>query len=59
MIDGQLEIRKLMKLSLSCDHRVVDGWDAAMFMQDLKTLIESPLKLLVDAAIARASGSDR
>ena len=45
-IDGDLEIRKRMNLSLSCDHRVVDGWDAANFMQDLKKLIENPLKLL-------------
>jgi 2-oxoisovalerate dehydrogenase E2 component (dihydrolipoyl transacylase) len=46
VVDGELEIRKRMNLSLSCDHRVVDGWDAAMFMQDLKKLIENPLKLL-------------
>jgi len=46
VVDGELEIRKLMNLSLSCDHRVVDGWDAANFMQDLKSLIENPLKLL-------------
>ncbi|HST35262.1 MAG TPA: dihydrolipoamide acetyltransferase family protein [Allosphingosinicella sp.] len=46
VIDGELEIRKIMNLSLSCDHRVVDGWDAANFMQDLKALIENPLKLL-------------
>jgi len=46
VIDGELEIRKRMNLSLSCDHRVVDGWDAANFMQDLKALIENPLKLL-------------
>jgi 2-oxoisovalerate dehydrogenase E2 component (dihydrolipoyl transacylase) len=45
-VEGELEIRKRMNLSLSCDHRVVDGWDAANFMQDLKTLIENPLKLL-------------
>jgi 2-oxoisovalerate dehydrogenase E2 component (dihydrolipoyl transacylase) len=46
VIDGELEIRKRMNLSLSCDHRVVDGWDAANFLQDLKKLIENPLKLL-------------
>jgi 2-oxoisovalerate dehydrogenase E2 component (dihydrolipoyl transacylase) len=46
VVDGDLEIRKRMNLSLSCDHRVVDGWDAANFMQDLKALIENPLKLL-------------
>ncbi len=46
VVDGELEVRKRMNLSLSCDHRVVDGWDAAKFMQDLKDLIENPLKLL-------------
>jgi 2-oxoisovalerate dehydrogenase E2 component (dihydrolipoyl transacylase) len=46
VIAGELEIRKRMNLSLSCDHRVVDGWDAATFLQDLKKLIENPLKLL-------------
>ncbi len=46
IIDGELEARKLMNLSLSCDHRVVDGWDAASFMQELKGLIENPLRLL-------------
>ena len=46
VVEGELEIRKRMNLSLSCDHRVVDGWDAANFMQDLKKLIEAPLKLL-------------
>ena len=46
VIDGDLEIRKMMNLSLSCDHRVVDGWDAASFIQDLKKLLENPLRLL-------------
>jgi 2-oxoisovalerate dehydrogenase E2 component (dihydrolipoyl transacylase) len=45
-IDGDIEIRKRMNLSLSCDHRVVDGWDAASFMQALKGCIENPLRLL-------------
>ena len=45
-IAGELEIRKRMNLSLSCDHRVVDGWDAASFLQALKGLIENPLRLL-------------
>ena len=45
-IDGEIEIRKRMNLSLSCDHRVVDGWDAANFMQALKGYIENPLRLL-------------
>jgi len=46
VIDGELEVRKRMNLSLSCDHRVVDGWDAASFMQALKGFIENPLRLL-------------
>jgi 2-oxoisovalerate dehydrogenase E2 component (dihydrolipoyl transacylase) len=46
IIDGDLEARKLMNLSLSCDHRVVDGWDAANFLQEMKRFIENPLRLL-------------
>ena len=46
VIDGEIEVRKRMNLSLSCDHRVVDGWDAASFMQALKTYIENPIRLL-------------
>ncbi|MCJ2181627.1 2-oxo acid dehydrogenase subunit E2 [Novosphingobium sp. 1949] len=38
--------RKTMNISMSCDHRVVDGWDAASFAQDLKALIEAPARLL-------------
>ena len=45
-IDDEIEVRKRMNLSLSCDHRVVDGWDAASFMQALKGYIENPLRLL-------------
>lgn len=45
-LDGEIEVRKRMNLSLSCDHRVVDGWDAASFMQALKGYIENPLRLL-------------
>jgi 2-oxoisovalerate dehydrogenase E2 component (dihydrolipoyl transacylase) len=45
-VDDEIEVRKRMNLSLSCDHRVVDGWDAASFMQALKPLLENPLRLL-------------
>jgi 2-oxoisovalerate dehydrogenase E2 component (dihydrolipoyl transacylase) len=45
-VDGEIAIAKRMNLSLSCDHRVVDGWDAASFMQTLKGYIENPLRLL-------------
>ncbi|MBA4161069.1 MAG: branched-chain alpha-keto acid dehydrogenase subunit E2 [Novosphingobium sp.] len=40
--------RKLMNISISCDHRVVDGWDAASYIQAVKRLIETPVLLLAD-----------
>lgn len=40
--------RKMMNLSSSFDHRVVDGWDAAVFVQRLKTLLEAPALIFVD-----------
>jgi 2-oxoisovalerate dehydrogenase E2 component (dihydrolipoyl transacylase) len=43
---GQIKVAKMMNLSISCDHRVVDGWDAASFMQELKKILEAPLRLL-------------
>lgn len=50
--DGQggerIEKRKLMNISISCDHRVVDGYDAASFIQELKKLVETPVLLLSD-----------
>lgn len=40
--------RKMMNLSSSFDHRIVDGWDAAVFVQRLKELLETPAALFVD-----------
>lgn len=45
--DGQIVVGNLMKLSLACDHRVVDGATGAQFLQTLKTYLESPLTLLL------------
>ncbi|NIJ21340.1 2-oxoisovalerate dehydrogenase E2 component (dihydrolipoyl transacylase) [Sphingomonas naasensis] len=39
---------KLMNLSISCDHRVVDGWDAASYVQALRKLLETPVLLFTD-----------
>ncbi|MFY7837145.1 MAG: dihydrolipoamide acetyltransferase family protein [Novosphingobium sp.] len=44
----RIEKRKLMNISISCDHRVVDGHDAASFVQAVKKLIETPVLLLAD-----------
>jgi 2-oxoisovalerate dehydrogenase E2 component (dihydrolipoyl transacylase) len=41
-----IEKRKLMNLSISCDHRVVDGFDAASYVQAVKQLLETPVLLL-------------
>lgn len=40
--------RKVMNLSSSFDHRVIDGWDAAVFVQKIKALLEQPAMIFVD-----------
>jgi 2-oxoisovalerate dehydrogenase E2 component (dihydrolipoyl transacylase) len=45
---GQIVVRKMMNLSSSFDHRVVDGYDAAEFIQKLKALLEHPATLFMD-----------
>ncbi|MBJ6123855.1 dihydrolipoamide acetyltransferase family protein [Microvirga splendida] len=48
--DGSTFIpRKMMNLSSSFDHRIVDGWDAALFVQRIKTLLETPAMIFVEA----------
>lgn len=47
-VGDTIEARKLMNLSISCDHRVVDGWDAANYVQALKKLVETPVLLFAD-----------
>jgi 2-oxoisovalerate dehydrogenase E2 component (dihydrolipoyl transacylase) len=46
--DGEIAIAKLMNLSISCDHRVVDGWDAASFVQAVRKFVETPVLLFAD-----------
>lgn len=49
MWDGQnFQPRAMMNISCSFDHRVIDGWDAAVFVRKLKTLLESPAMLFVE-----------
>jgi len=48
VIEGRIEVRKMMNLSSSFDHRVVDGMDAAKFIQAIKRLIEVPALLFAD-----------
>jgi len=45
--NGQVVPGNVMKVTLSCDHRVVDGATGAAFLQTLKSLLEEPLRMLV------------
>ncbi len=47
-VGDAIEARKLMNLSISCDHRVVDGHDAASYVQALKKYLETPVLLFAD-----------
>jgi 2-oxoisovalerate dehydrogenase E2 component (dihydrolipoyl transacylase) len=46
--NGQIVIRKMMNLSSSFDHRVVDGYDAEAFIQSVKGLLEHPAALFIE-----------
>lgn len=45
--NGQMKVANVMKVTLSCDHRVVDGAVGSAFLKTLKELLENPVKLLV------------
>jgi pyruvate dehydrogenase E2 component (dihydrolipoamide acetyltransferase) len=46
--NGQVVARWLMNLSISVDHRLADGYDGAMFLQDVKTLLEDPTTMFME-----------
>jgi len=45
--DGELAVGNIMKVTLSCDHRIVDGASGAQFLQTLRSFIENPVRILV------------
>lgn len=45
--DGQVVVRRMMNLSSSFDHRIVDGWEAASFIQRVKSYLEFPATLFI------------
>ena len=47
LVDGKVSSSKVMKVTLSCDHRVVDGASGAKFLQTFKQLMENPVAMLV------------
>ena len=46
VVDGDLVVRKRMRITMSCDHRVIDGATGAKFLQTLRRLMENPLMLV-------------
>ena len=47
-INNQVTVRTMMNLSSSFDHRIVDGYDAAKFIQRLKRLLENPALIFIE-----------
>jgi len=47
-IDGQVEIRPMMYLAVSYDHRMIDGKEAVQFLVTIKELLEDPTRILLD-----------
>ena len=48
VVDGEIQVRPMMYLALSYDHRIVDGADAVRFLVRIKELIEDPESLLLE-----------
>ena len=47
VVDGEVKVGNMMKVTLSCDHRIVDGASGAKFLQTLRSFIENPVRILV------------
>ena len=47
VVDGQLTPRRRMRITMSCDHRVIDGATGAAFLRTLKQMLENPLAMLL------------
>jgi pyruvate dehydrogenase E2 component (dihydrolipoamide acetyltransferase) len=47
VVNGRLEVGRRLRVTLSCDHRVMDGAMGARFLQDLRRFLEAPSRLLV------------
>ena len=47
VIDDEITIRPMMNLTLSCDHRAIDGAAGAKFLQNIKQILEEPINMLL------------
>ena len=48
MVDGEIEIRPMMYVALTYDHRIIDGREAVMFLVRVKECVEDPERLLLE-----------
>ena len=48
VIDGQIEIRPMMYVALTYDHRIVDGREAVTFLKRIKEAVEKPARMLLE-----------
>jgi pyruvate dehydrogenase E2 component (dihydrolipoamide acetyltransferase) len=46
-VDGEIQVRQRMRVTMSCDHRVIDGASGARFLQTFKAMLENPLELVL------------
>ena len=46
VIDGQVAVRQRMRMTMSCDHRVIDGATGAAFLQTLSSYLEDPMMMI-------------
>ncbi len=53
-VDGKVEIRPMMYLALSYDHRIIDGKESVSFLVEVKNAIENPVDLLMDGDLKKA-----
>lgn len=47
MVNGEIALRSFMEMTLSCDHRIIDGAKSSLFLKSLKGRIENPLELII------------
>ena len=47
VVDGALSARRRLRITMSCDHRVIDGATGAAFLRTLKQMLENPLAMLL------------
>ncbi|MEJ7713902.1 MAG: 2-oxo acid dehydrogenase subunit E2 [Pyrinomonadaceae bacterium] len=45
--DNQIVVKQMMRVTMSCDHRVIDGASGAKFLQTFKQIMENPLHMLI------------